>query len=95
MEYSQIYKAGTDKRRYEPEQGIHKHNKRIHNESHKADVYGKLPFNFSKPKKSKRHTLFSCDHCGDYLYSTINTVGVVCSNCSTYSSVTEVDLEET
>ena len=81
---------GKTGRRYEPAGGVAAHNKRIHRESAAADKHGNLPFTFGKPKKVARNKVVACKNCGDILSASINTVGVICSNCKQYSSVEEV-----
>lgn len=82
--------AGSTPRRYEPAQGVKKHNERIHKEAKAMDKYGKLPFTFSKPKKEQSKKLARCTNCGEIKYVNKNTVGVICSTCKTYASVEEV-----
>jgi len=75
-------------RRYDPIDGIKKHNDRIHRDSKIADSKN-LQFSFSKPKKSKRSMLVTCDACGFLFNANINTVGIICRNCNKFSSVSE------
>lgn len=78
-------------RRYEPELGIRKHNERIHRESKNADDYKNLQFTFRKPPKSRgSSTYVKCDNCGHISSATSITVGIICSGCKKFSSVTEV-----
>jgi len=84
-------RPGVTKRRWEPEEGISKLNKRIHKESKFADDHKNLPFSFKKPQKSlPRTTAVSCDNCGNIVYGTRITVGVVCRSCGKFSTVSEV-----
>ncbi len=78
-------------RRWEPEQGIKKHNEHIHRESKYADDHKNLPFSFSKPKRDIKCTLFVCNSCGEFMYSSINTVGVICRSCKKFVKVSKVD----
>ena len=82
---------GATGRRYEPQGGVANHNARIQKESKQMDVYGNLPFTFSKPKKDSKNKLVKCTNCGTIKYVNKNTVGVICSNCKTYAAVQEVD----
>jgi hypothetical protein len=81
---------GSVGRRYEPPIGVKKHNERIHKESKYADDNKKLPFSFSKPSKSKKSKLVKCCNCDNITYASINTIGIICSNCHKYSAVEEV-----
>lgn len=81
---------GATKRRWEPVGGVNKHNERIHRESKYADEYKNLPFTFSKPKKSGRRQYMECSECGNVVYVSINTVGIICKECNAYVSVKEV-----
>ena len=85
--------AGETPRRYEPTLGINKHNERIHKESAQMDKHGNLPFTFSKPNTGSkaRKTVIKCDNCGKVLLGNVNTIGIVCSGCNTYSSVTQIE----
>jgi hypothetical protein len=81
-------------RRYEPEEGVGKLNRRIHRESAYADSHKNLPFTFRKPPKNKgRSNYVSCDNCGYIFSGTTATVGIICSNCNTFSSVSEVTID--
>ena len=81
---------GSTGRRYEPEIGIGKHNKRIHKESAYTDSNKKLQFSFRKPPKaSGRLTTLKCDSCGSLISGTTATVGVICRSCGKFSSVSE------
>ena len=82
-------KAGATPRRWVPEEGERKLRERIHRESRISDQKN-LPFTFSKPKKSSRSKVVSCNNCGHIGIANINTVGKICRCCSEYSSVTEV-----
>jgi hypothetical protein len=84
---------GSTPRRYEPVDGIGKHNKRIHKESKVSDSKN-LEFNFRKPFKSKgRHTYVQCDNCGYITSATTTTCGMICPECKKFSTVTEVEDE--
>ena len=85
---------GTTKRRYEPRGGEKRHREKIHRESKLVDDWKNLPFTFSKPKKPKRKMLVKCDNCGAITLGSIDTVGIICSECHTFSSVSEVCDEE-
>ncbi len=78
---------GATPRRWEPEGGIGKHNKKIHRESRHADEHKDLPFTFSKPRKAGRRQHMECDRCGYIVYVSINTVGIICNECNAYVSV--------
>jgi hypothetical protein len=82
--------AGSTKRRYEPECGINQHNERIHKESSYVDHHRNLPFQFSKPRKAGRRQHMECTECGYTVYVSINTVGIICSECKSYVNVKEV-----
>jgi formylmethanofuran dehydrogenase subunit E len=84
---SSALSPGSTKRRWEPESGIKKHNERIHRESRHADEFKNLPFKFSKPKKSGMQQYVSCDKCGHTISASVNTVGIICSECKAYVSV--------
>jgi hypothetical protein len=85
--------AGTTPRRYEPAQGVQKHNERIHKESKTIDQKG-MPFTFSKPSKTiKRQAKKVCTNCDHEVFVAPNCIGMICSNCKTYASVKEVEVE--
>lgn len=85
-------RPGVTPRRWEPEGGVGKLNKRIHKESKFADNHKNLPFSFSKPYKPKgRLKCFTCDNCGKLINGSSVTVGVICSNCKKFSTVSEVN----
>lgn len=79
-------------RRYEPNVGLAKHNKRIHTESAYADKYKNLPFTFSKPEKSKPLKLKLCGNCEQEVFVHKNCVGIVCRHCGKYSPIKEVEI---
>jgi len=81
---------GTTKRRYEPEEGVGKLNERIHRESNYIDQHKNLPFEFSKPKRSGRKRYMKCANCGNIVHVSVNTVGIICNNCKSYTNVKEV-----
>jgi len=81
---------GVTPRRYEPSSGIKKHNERIHRESKWTDDNKNLDFTFSKPKKPARGAIVRCLNCGKLSGASVNTVGIICTGCKTYSSVEEV-----
>jgi len=83
-EIKQELSPGSTPRRYVPALGEKKHRERIHRESKIADSKN-LPFTFSKPKKPKRQSSFKCKHCGYVFSAPVNTVGVICSECKTFS----------
>lgn len=84
-------RPGTTPRRFEPEGGVGKLNRRIHKESKFADEHKNLPFSFRKPYKSKGGPrCFTCDNCGKLINGSSVTVGVICSNCKKFSTVSEV-----
>ena len=76
-------------RRYEPEVGIAKHNKRIHSESSYADKYKNLPFTFSKPTKNKITRIKFCSNCNTAVEVNKNAVGIICNVCNKYASLLE------
>jgi len=76
-------------RRYEPEQGVRKHNERIHAESRHADHYKNLPFTFSKPEKSKGKCLKFCANCNTDVIVNKNAVGIICRACNKFSKLLE------
>lgn len=82
---------GATKPRYEPEGGFKKHKERIQRESKIADDYKNLPFQFSKPKKAKRHVVVKCKKCGHISSAPKNTIGIICSGCKKYSAVEVLD----
>ena len=82
---------GSTGRRWIPEGGVRKHNERIHRESKFADDYKNLPFEFSKPKKSKRSITVKCKSCGYITSVSKNTIGMICPECKKYSAVEVVD----
>ena len=91
---NQVLSPGATPRRYEPIDGIKKHNERIHKESKYADDHKNLPFNFSKPPKPRgRTTYIKCDNCGHVTAATSVTVGIICNECKKFSTVTEVDFD--
>lgn len=81
---------GVTKRRWEPEGGINKHNERIHRESKHVDAHRNLPFEFSKPPKSKRQMTVECVECGYITSASVNTVGMICNECKAYVNIKEV-----
>lgn len=83
---------GVTGRRYEPPSGVNKHNERIHRESKYLDACGNLPFTFSKPKREARNKHVACSNCGYIASVQKDTVGMICSECKTYSSVKEVSI---
>lgn len=85
---------GVTPRRYVPNGGERKHRERIHRESAMADSAGNLPFSFHKPYKPKRQKMVRCCECGFITYANINTVGMICRECSKFVSVEEVVLDE-
>ena len=81
-------------RRYEPEVGVGKHNRRIHKESRYTDTHKNLPFTFRKPPKPKGKSVYiQCNNCGHITSGTTATVGVICNECKKFSSVTEVSFD--
>ncbi len=85
---------GTTPRRYEPAGGLKAHNARIHRESRQADAKN-LEFTFGKPWKPKGpSTVLACDNCGYKLMGSVVTVGVICPECSQFSTVSEVPKDE-
>lgn len=90
LERKEKASPGSLGRRYEPPGGLEKHRERIHRESKEADKKN-LPFTFRKPYKPLgRSTLVKCDNCGALKRGTSRTVGIICSSCKKFSSVTEV-----
>jgi len=84
-------RPGSTGRRWEPNEGIGKLNKRIHKESKFADDNKNLPFTFSKPFKAKARTSsVECDNSGNITIGTLNTVGIICRKCGKFSKVSEV-----
>lgn len=83
---------GITKRRWEPEEGVNKLKERIHMESNYVDQHKNLPFEFSKPRRSGRKHYMECTNCGNIVYVSINTVGIICNNCKTYVKVKEVSM---
>lgn len=81
-------------RRYEPEIGVGKHNRRIHKESRYADTHKNLPFTFRKPQKPiGRNATVQCDSCGYIISGTTATVGMICPGCSKFSTVSEYNFD--
>jgi hypothetical protein len=81
---------GSTPRRYEPVDGIGKHNKRIHKESKVSDSKN-LDFTFRKPLKPVgRQAYIRCDNCGFVTVATTITAGIICRNCHEFSTVTEL-----
>lgn len=79
-------------RRYEPAQGISRHNERIHRESKYADTHKNLPFSFRKVAKPVGRNIYvKCDSCGHITSGTTATVGIVCNNCKKFSTITKVE----
>lgn len=76
-------------RRYEPEQGIRKHNERIHAESSFADKSKNLPFSFSKPAKNKIIRIKFCSNCGAPAEVNKNAFGIICATCKKYARLLE------
>jgi predicted Zn-ribbon and HTH transcriptional regulator len=91
---NQELSPGTTGRRYEPKGGVNKHNARIHRESKVSDNKG-LDFTFRKPPKPMGRSVYvSCDNCGYVTSGTTATVGFICPECKTFSTVTEVEDNE-
>ena len=82
---------GEKGRRYEPTIGLKKHREHIHKESKLVDDNKNLPFSFSKPKKATRQKVARCQSCGSVKYVSVNTVGVICSQCNQYAAVEELN----
>jgi len=80
---------GSTPRRWEPEEGATKLGHRIHKESKQVDERGGLDFTFSKPKRASKRRWKRCSNCGNISYVSINTIGIICSNCHSYASVEE------
>jgi len=81
---------GSTPRRYEPKDGVGKHNARIHKESKVIDQKN-LEFSFKKPPKSVgRSAYVECDNCGYITSATTATAGIICPECKKFSTVTEV-----
>jgi len=84
-------RPGSTGRRWEPEGGINKLNKRIHKESKFADDHKNLPFSFRKPLKQKANNIaIKCNNCDKIIYGNIHTVCVICNSCGKLSKVSEV-----
>jgi len=82
---------GTMPRRWSPPGGEKKYRERIHKESKHADNKN-LPFTFRKPPKPKgRSLLLKCDNCGAVISGTTVTVGIICSSCGKFSTVSAVE----
>ncbi len=81
---------GVTSRRWIPEGGINLHNDKIHKESKFADDYKKLPFEFSKPKKTGRREWFGCVECGKELFESVNTIMCVCTGCKKVTKVERI-----
>jgi len=82
---------GSTPRRWEPEEGVRKHNERIHRESKFADDYMNLPFSFSKPSRSKRNGWFKCVECGRVLTASVNTIMYACPECKKATKVERIE----
>jgi hypothetical protein len=82
---------GSTGRRFEPKEGLNNLKKRIHKESKYVDDNKNLPFTFSKPKKNTRSCYKKCTACGDIKHVNINTVGIECKKCNSYTSLEEID----
>ena len=91
---NQELSPGAAGRRWEPEEGVKKLNKKIHRESKYMDDHSKLPFTFSKPKKHQKSKYVRCLNCGYVTIASKNTVGIICKECKAYSSVEEVNVDE-
>lgn len=68
-------------RRWDPPEGVKKHNEKIHRESKFADDHKKLPFTFSKPDIGRRVVDFKCAECGRVFSASKNTVMCICPDC--------------
>ena len=77
---------GSGVRRYEPPEGIKKHNEKIRRESKVADQKN-LPFTLSRPPKRKCHDTFKCTGCDHLMFLPRNSVMVVCSECNKLKKV--------
>lgn len=81
-------------RRYTPEGGVRRHNERIHKESKYADDWKSLPFSFRKPPKPRgRSTAIICDNCGHITHGSTATVGMICTACKKFVSVSEIEVD--
>ena len=86
-------RPGATPRRWEPDGGVNNLNKRIHKESKFADDNKNLPFSFKKPPKARGNTaLIRCDNCGNVSHGTSITVGIICSKCNKFSTVSMMSL---
>jgi len=78
-------------RRWLPEGGEDKLRNKIHKESKFADDHKKLPFTFSKPKKSGKSVYFQCVECGRVITAGPNTIMCVCPDCKKVTKVERVE----
>lgn len=85
---------GSTGRRWVPDGGVDRLNKRIHRESKFADDHKNLPFSFSKPPRSKKSKRVRCTRCNYITFAPQNTVGMICHKCNKYVSVEEVVVDD-
>ena len=79
---------GSVDRRYVQDIGERKHRERIHKASKFADDHKKLPFSFSKPKKTlSNNILVECSECGSTVYCNKNTYMIICNGCKKVTKV--------
>lgn len=83
-------RPGVTPRRWEPEGGISKLRSKINRDNKKINSKN-LPFTFGKPYKPiGRNSAIKCNNCGNIIYGTTATVGIICRNCKKFSTVSEV-----
>jgi len=79
-------------RRWIPEGGLDKFNRKIHRESKFADDHKNLPFTISKPpRRTGRHEWFQCVECGKELNAPRNTFMLACTVCNKATKVVLID----
>lgn len=72
--------------------GDKRYKEMIDRDSKRADTWSNLPFTFSKPAKRTqaiRDILFSCPSCERVTGVSKYTVGIVCVQCKTYTTISE------
>lgn len=82
---------GTTDRRWIPEGGLQRHRERIHRESKFADDHKNLPFNFSKPPKSRGQAWFRCVECNREFSAPKNTIMCICPQCKKTTRAERLD----
>lgn len=80
----------------EQQMGTNKYREMIHDHNEKnKHVLDRLPFQFPKKKMVRSHldVYLECPECGQGIWGTENTVGVVCSGCNKFVKPRNLEAE--